>query len=128
MTNNRRQDRVGALIQRELSEIIQRSIKDPRVAFCTVTQAAVSPDLKYVDVKVSVIGDAEQKKKTLAGLKSATGFMRREIGRRLTLRYSPELRFALDESVDHLMRIDELLRSDEVESDSQELDRSDRQD
>lgn len=115
MTNNRRQDRVGALLQRELSEIIQRSLKDPRVAFCTVTQAAVSPDLKYVDVKVSVIGDAAQKEDTLAGLKSATGFMRREIGRRLTLRYSPELRFTLDESVDHLMKIDELLRSGEVE-------------
>lgn len=111
MTNNRRQDRVGALIQRELCEIIQRSLKDPRVAFCTVTQAAVSPDLKYVDVKVSVIGDEAQKDNALAGLKSATGFIKREIGRRLTLRYSPELRFTLDESVDHLMRIDALLQS-----------------
>ena len=64
---------MGALIQRELSEIIQRSVKDPRVAFCTVTQAEVSPDLKYVDVKVSVIGDELQKDKTLAGLKSAAG-------------------------------------------------------
>ena len=80
MADSRRQDRVGALIQRELSEIIQRSVKDPRVAFCTVTQAEVSPDLKYVDVKVSVIGDEVQKDKTLAGLKSAAGFLRREIG------------------------------------------------
>ncbi len=125
MTNNRRQDRVGVLIQRELSEIIQRSIKDPRVEFCTVTQADVSPDLKYVDVKVSVIGDVDQKENALAGLKSATGFMRRELGRRLTLRYSPELRFALDESVDHLIRINELLRSGEVVGESQELDGQD---
>ncbi len=111
MADSRRQDRVGALIQRELSEIIQRSVKDPRVAFCTVTQAEVSPDLKYVDVKVSVIGDEVQKDKTLAGLKSAAGFLRREIGNRLTLRYSPELRFAIDESADYLFKIDDLLKS-----------------
>ena len=120
MADSRRQDRVAALIQRELSEIIQRSVKDPRVAFCTVTQAEVSPDLKYVDVKVSVIGDEEQKGKTLAGLKSAAGFLRREIGNRLTLRYSPELRFAIDESADYLFRIDGLLKSVNSEDENSE--------
>ncbi len=118
MADSRRQDRVAALIQRELSEIIQRSVKDPRVAFCTVTQAEVSPDLKYVDVKVSVIGDEAQKEKTLAGLKSAAGFLRREIGKRLTLRYSPELRFAIDQSADYLLRIDGLLKSVESEDEA----------
>ncbi len=125
MADSRRQDRVAALIQRELSEIIQRSVKDPRVAFCTVTQAEVSPDLKYVDVKVSVIGDNAQKEKTLAGLKSAAGFLRREIGKRLTLRYSPELRFAIDESADYLLRIDGLLKSvnsEDEASDNQTAD------
>ena len=120
MADSRRQDRVGALIQRELSEIIQRSVKDPRVAFCTVTQAEVSPDLKYVDVKVSVIGDEVQKDKTLAGLKSAAGFLRREIGNRLTLRYSPELRFAIDESADYLFKIDDLLKSVNSEDETSE--------
>ena len=120
MADSRRQDRVAALIQRELSEIIQRSVKDPRVAFCTVTQAEVSPDLKYVDVKVSVIGDEAQKEKTLAGLKSAAGFLRREIGNRLTLRYSPELRFAIDESADYLFRIDGLLKSVNSEDETSE--------
>ena len=120
MADSRRQDRVGALIQRELSEIIQRSVKDPRVAFCTVTQAEVSPDLKYVDVKVSVIGDEVQKNKTLAGLKSAAGFLRREIGNRLTLRYSPELRFAIDESADYLFKIDDLLKSVTSEDEASE--------
>ena len=60
---------------------------------------------------MSVIGDDTQKEKTLAGLKSATGFLRREIGKRLTLRYSPELRFAIDESADYLLKIDGLLKS-----------------
>ena len=125
MADSRRQDRVAALIQRELSEIIQRSVKDPRVAFCTVTQAEVSADLKYVDVKVSVIGDAAQKEKALAGLKSAAGFLRREIGKRLTLRYSPELRFAIDESADYLLKIDGLLKSvssEDETSDNQTAD------
>lgn len=120
MVDNRRQDRVGTLIQRELSEIIQRSVKDPRVKVCTVTQAEVSSDLKYVDVKVSVIGDEADKDNTLVGLKSAAGFLRREIGRRLTLRYSPELRFSLDESVDYLLKIDGLLKSIETEDETPE--------
>ena len=115
MLENRRQDRVGALIQRELGEVIQHVVKDPRVAFCTVTHVEVSADLKYVNVKVSVIGDSEQKEASLVGLKSATGFIRREISRRLALRYSPELRFSLDDSVDHIMKIDELLKEIETE-------------
>ena len=70
----------------------------------------VSSDLKYADVLVSVVGDNKQKQATLAGLKSASGFLRREIGNRIDLRYTPELRFALDKSVDHLMNIDRLLK------------------
>ena len=120
MVENRRQDRVSALIQRELSEVIQRVLKDPRIAFCTVTHADVSSDLKYVDVKVSVIGSPEQRDETIAGLKSAAGFLRREISRRLALRYSPELRFGLDDSVDHLMKIDDLLKQIETDDDLQD--------
>jgi ribosome-binding factor A len=126
MLENRRQDRVGALIQRELSEVIQRVVKDPRVAFCTVTHVEVSADLKYVDVKVSVIGDLEQKEASLVGLKSAAGFIRREISRRLALRYSPELRFSLDDSVDHIMKIDGLLK--EIETEEEEVPENSAQD
>lgn len=110
MIENRRIDRVGALIQKELSYIIQRSLKDPRVKFCTVTQVEVSLDLKYADVKVSVIGDKQQKQGAMAGLKSAAGFLRRQIGGRIDLRYVPELRFKLDQSIDHLMKLDRLLK------------------
>ncbi len=122
MIENRRQDRVSALIQRELSEVIHRVVKDPRVAFCTVTHAEASSDLKYVDVKVSVIGGIEQKEATLTGLKSAAGFLRREISRRLSLRYSPELRFSLDDSVDHLMKIDGLLK--DIDNEDEDMDNS----
>ena len=106
----RRTDRVGVLIQRELSEIIQRELKDPRVGFCTISQVQVSTDLKYADIKVSVVGDKRQKRKSITGLKSAAGFLRREVVQRIGLRHAPELRFELDDSVDQLMQIDRLLK------------------
>ena len=106
----RRTDRVSALIQRELSDIIQRELKDPRVGFCTISQVQVSTDLRYADVKVSVVGDKQQKRNSITGLKSAAGFLRREVVQRIGLRHAPELRFELDDSVDQLMRIDRLLK------------------
>lgn len=105
----RRTDRVGVLIQRELSEIIQRGLRDPRVSFCSISQVQVSTDLKYADIKVSVVGNKKQKRNSITGLKSAAGFLRREVGQRIGLRHAPELRFELDDSVDQLMRIDHLL-------------------
>jgi ribosome-binding factor A len=106
----RRTDRVSALIQRELSDIIQRELRDPRVTFCTISQVEVSADLRYADVKVSVIGDKKQKRNSIIGLKNAAGFLRREVVQRIGLRHAPELRFELDDSVDQLMRIDRLLK------------------
>ena len=106
----RRTDRVSVLIQRELSDIIQRDLKDPRVSFCTISQVEVSTDLKYADVKVSVVGNKKQKQNSIIGLKSASGFLRREVVQRIGLRHAPELRFELDDSVDQLMRIDHLLK------------------
>ena len=106
----RRTDRVSVLIQRELSDIIQRELKDPRVGFCTISQVQVSTDLRYADVKVSVVGDKRQKRNSITGLKHAAGFLRREVVQRIGLRHAPELRFELDDSVDQLMRIDRLLK------------------
>ena len=106
----RRTDRVGVLIQRELSDIIQRELKDPRVSFCTISQVQVSTDLRYADIKVSVVGDKQQKRNSIIGLKSAAGFLRREVVQRIGLRHAPELRFELDDSVDQLMQIDRLIK------------------
>ena len=89
----RRTDRVGVLIQRELSDIIQRELKDPRVSFCTISQVQVSTDLRYADVKVSVVGDKRQKRNSITGLKSAAGFLRREVVQRIGLRHAPETAF-----------------------------------
>lgn len=114
----RRTDRVGVLIQRELSEIIQRELKDPRVGFCTISQVQVSTDLKYADIKVSVVGDKRQKRNSITGLKSAAGFLRREVVQRIGLRHAPELRFELDDSVDQLMQIDHLLKQIHTEEEN----------
>jgi ribosome-binding factor A len=105
----RRADRLGDLIQREISDILQRQIKDPRIGFCTIMRVKVSDDLRHAKVYASIMGTESQQKSTLAGLKSATGFIRREIGRRIALRHTPEIVFVLDRSVDHSFRIAQLI-------------------
>jgi ribosome-binding factor A len=115
MSARKRTDRVSVLIQRELSDIIQRELKDPRVSFCSISQVQVSPDLRYADVKASVVGDKKRKRNSIAGLRSAAGFLRREVAQRIGLRHAPELRFELDNSVDQLMRIDRLVKRTRIE-------------
>lgn len=110
MSERRRVARVSTLIQRTLSDIIQRELKDPRVSFCTVSQVEVSSDLRYADIKVSIVGDQKQKQDAITGLKRATGFLRREVAQRIGLRHAPELRFEVDEAVERLMQIDRLLK------------------
>lgn len=93
----------------EISVIIARELKDPHVGFATITQVQVSPDLRYARVFVSVFGPPEQQKETLAALRRAGGFIRRQISGRIKLRHSPELQFSLDESIEQGARMDELL-------------------
>jgi ribosome-binding factor A len=110
----RRADRLGDLIQREIGDILHRRIKDPRIGFCTITRVDVSDDLRHAKIRVSIMGTENQQKSTLAGLKSATGFIRREIGRRITLRHTPEIVFVLDRSVDHSFRVAQLIKEGEA--------------
>ena len=108
--SNRRQKRIADLIQRELSDIIQRRVKDPRLEGVTITGARVSPDYQYADVHVYRLGgDPEVLREALEGLESASGFIRRELGGRLSIRHTPDLRFHLDESIDYGARIEALL-------------------
>jgi ribosome-binding factor A len=110
MLDYRRANRLGDLIQREISDILQRRIKDPRIGFCTILRVDVSRDLRHAKVFVSIMGTEDQQKDTLAGLKSATGFIRREIGSRIMLRHTPEIVFRIDRSVDHSIRIAQLIK------------------
>lgn len=110
MRGYKRSDRVGELMLREISEIIHRRLKDPRVGFCTVTRVAVSDDLQHAKVYVSTMGSSEESENTLKALERASNFVRREIGQRLEMRHTPEIVFHGDKSIEHLDHIDRLLR------------------
>jgi ribosome-binding factor A len=97
------------LTREVLGESIQR-LKDPRVGFTTVTAVRMTPDLQQARVFVSVLGTAEDKEQTMAGLASAAPHLRTELGQQVRLRYTPELIFDLDRGADTAKRIDELLR------------------
>ncbi len=98
---NRRIERVNHLIRQEISELLQRQVKDPRLSgFITVIRVSTSSDLSHAKVFISVMGDEEEKKEALQALTVASGFFRRELSRRLRLRRFPELSFHRDDSID----------------------------
>ncbi len=114
--SSRRQKRIADLIQRELSDIVLRRVKDPRLEGLTITGTSVSPDFQYADVRIYRLGgDPEALKEALQGLESARGFIRRELGSRLSIRHTPDLRFHLDESIDYVDHIESLLAQIEKE-------------
>lgn len=101
--------RVGEQIKKELSQIIQTELKDPRVGFITVTGVEATSDLSQARVFLSVLGSEEQKEETLKALARATGFIRSELGKRIRLRHTPELLFKFDSSIEYGSRIETLL-------------------
>lgn len=106
-----RADQVGAQVREEIMQIIRRDLKDPRIGFVSITGVRMSPDLRSARVRISVLGDETEKKNTLAGLRSAVGLIRHELGRRLeNLKVSPELRFELDPSIEYSVHISQRLR------------------
>ena len=116
MASNRK-GRINEELQRELSALI-RTLKDPRVqqSMVSVTKVEATGDLRYAKVYISVL-DKDKSKETLKGLKSAGGFLRREIGSRLQLRYTPELVFEEDDSIAYGTRMFDLLRSLDIKED-----------
>lgn len=111
MANYQRTDRISEEVRKNLSDVI-RELKDPRIPPLTsVVSVEVTKDLRYAKAYISVMGDDETKKNAIAGLKSAAGFIRREIGSRVLLRALPEFVFVLDNSIEHGAHINELLHS-----------------
>jgi len=108
------QYRIGRLseeIKKEVSQMIFEEIKDPRISNMTsITDIEVSKDLRYAKIYISVYGNDDEKKNTIEGLKSATGFIRRELGKRIKLRYIPELIFELDNSIEYGAHISKILK------------------
>ncbi|CAM3442317.1 MULTISPECIES: 30S ribosome-binding factor RbfA [Saccharibacillus] len=101
--------RVAEEIKKELSQLIQSELKDPRIGFVTVTDVEVTGDLSEANVYLSIFGDEDQKQQSLAGIAKATGFLRTEIGKRIRLRHTPALFFHVDESIAYGNKIDVLL-------------------
>ena len=105
-----RTDRLNSLLKEVISEVIKRDVRNPHVTeLVTVTRVQISKDLRHAKVFISVIGTDPQKAETIAALTSAAGFIAVNSSQKVTMRYFPELRFKLDDSVDKHMRIEELL-------------------
>jgi len=105
--------RVNEAVREVVSLRITEGLRDPRIGFVTVTSVDTSPDLRHARVYVSVLGTAEEREDTMAGLESAHGVLQQAVARELRLKHTPTLQFVFDESIDRGMRISELLDDDE---------------
>ncbi|MDF2512801.1 MAG: hypothetical protein K0S04_2667 [Herbinix sp.] len=111
--NSIKNTRINGEVQKELSILISREIKDPRInPMTSIVHVEVAPDLKTAKVYISVLGDAESKKATLQGLKSAAAYMRGQLAKSLNLRNTPELTFVIDNSIEYGVHMSKLI--DEV--------------
>ncbi len=115
--NYRRTERLNSLMRDEVSDIIRSKIKDPRIGFVTVTYVDVTDDLKLAKVYISVLGNEIEKEKSVEGLKSASGFIRRELKKRLRIRYTPALTFCYDGSIEYGDRMNRILKKLQGEKD-----------
>ena len=116
--------RINEEVLRELSNILRGEIKDPRISpMCSVVAVEVAPDLKSAKAYISVLGDEEAQKNTLAGLRSAEGYIRRELARTVNLRNTPQIRFILDQSIAYGVSMSKLI--DDVVKDLDDEERED---
>lgn len=123
MKNNNRITRINDEIMKEISQILRAEVKDPRIGVMTsVIRVDTTQDLKYCKVYVSVLGNEEDKKNVMEGLKNANGFIRHLIAERVNLRYTPELIFKLDDSVEYAVRMTKLI--DEISKENTKTDES----
>ncbi|HEX6544517.1 MAG TPA: 30S ribosome-binding factor RbfA [Ktedonobacterales bacterium] len=116
MRSYKREDQLSGTITRELSDLMRTRMKDPRIGFASITGVELSHDLRHAKVYVSVLGTPEEQRETMRGLESATGFLRRELAQRLTIRHVPEITFRLDESIARGARVLDLLKQVQTES------------
>ncbi|HZS44916.1 MAG TPA: 30S ribosome-binding factor RbfA [Blastocatellia bacterium] len=115
--DGRRPIRIAEQLRQEVSSIVEYELNDDRIGFVTVTDVEVSPDLKNAKVFISLMGSEEDRVKSLDALNHAAGFVRRELGARLRLRYTPQLSFLYDHSIERGARIEELLKEEAARMD-----------
>ena len=124
--------RVNGEVQRVLAEIIRGEIKDPRISpWTSVVAVEVAPDLKSCKAWISVLGDEDAKKSTLEGLKSAEGFIKRQIAKTINLRNTPEITFVMDQSIEYGVnmsrKIDEVIAQDDANAQGREAAEQDEE-
>ena len=121
--NSIKKTRINGEVRRELSNIIRGEIKDPRIhPMTTVVEVEVAPDLKSAKAFISVLGDDKAQQDTLAGLKSAEGYIRRALAKSLNLRNTPEIRFILDQSIEYGVNMSKLIDDVNRKKDEDEKD------
>jgi ribosome-binding factor A len=111
--SGRRVERLAAEIREQVARMLASELKDPRLGFVTVTRVELTADLGHARVYVGVLGSEAERERSLAALRSAAGFVRREVGRRLRVRHSPEIDFRYDKGLDATDRVARLLREAE---------------
>jgi ribosome-binding factor A len=117
----RRTERLNNLIREEISELLQREVKDPRLGcFLTITRVNTSSDLRYAKVFVSIMGSEEEKKEALEGLASASGFFQRKLMGRLSIRHMPQLSFHNDDSIKRAAHVLHLMQGVASDEDAEE--------
>ena len=104
-----KQGRVGERIQTILSQLLRKDVSDPRLHNITITEVKLDPELMFADIYVNALGDESREKEVMTGLKSASGFLRREVGKRLQIRNTPELHFHWDVTLERGESMNRLL-------------------
>ncbi len=105
-----RDRRLGELLKEEISDILRREVRDPRIGFVSITEVDVSGDLRHAKVFVSVMGDEQEKQDTMEGLEEATGYIRSLVGDRITVYHTPEIIFRYDDSIEHGIHISQVIK------------------
>ena len=126
--NSIKNTRINGEVQKALSEIIRADLKDPRIhPMTSVVLAQVTPDLKFCKAYISVLGSEEQAQETIRGLKSAEGYSRTQLAKKVNLRITPDVSFVLDQSIEYGVRMSKLIDdvTKDLPSDVEEEDRED---
>lgn len=107
----KRSEKVADLIRKEISQMLVKSVKDPRIGFITITRVTVSEDCRFARIYYSVAGTQAERESSMKGLDSAKGYVRKELGRRIRLRYTPEITFQFDPSIEYAIHVGELIQN-----------------
>jgi len=116
----KRSDKIADLIQKETSQMLMRGLKDPRIGFVTITKVAVTEDCRTARIYFSVTGSLEDRARTTEGLNSAKGYVRKELGRRIRMKYTPEISFQFDPSIEYAIHIGEVIEQIRKEREEKE--------